>query len=71
MQPHATQQRFSVNIWIGILGDCITRPYTFCPVLWRGHLKRLVYDTSFPSIEDLTVRISVAAGEIRDMPRIF
>ena len=34
-------------------------------------MKKLEYGTPFDNAEDLVARIAIAAGEIRDMPRIF
>ncbi|GBN26505.1 hypothetical protein AVEN_169090-1 [Araneus ventricosus] len=36
-----------------------------------GQMKTLVYETSVDSVEDVVARISVTAGEMRDMPGIF
>ena len=34
-------------------------------------MKTLVLDTPIDNAEELVTRIAVAAGEIRDMPRVF
>ncbi|GBN74072.1 hypothetical protein AVEN_168703-1 [Araneus ventricosus] len=38
--------------------------------LW-GHLKSLVYESPIDSDEDLVARISVAAGDVGEMPGVF
>ncbi|GBM00768.1 hypothetical protein AVEN_150928-1 [Araneus ventricosus] len=36
-----------------------------------GQIRTLVYETPVDSVEDVVSRISVVAGEMRDMPGIF
>ena len=54
-----------------------TVPYTRSPALtcldffFWGHMKQLVYDTGVETEEDLVARITVAAGNIADMPGIL
>ncbi|GBM54566.1 hypothetical protein AVEN_157070-1 [Araneus ventricosus] len=36
-----------------------------------GQMKTMVYESPIDSVQDLVVRISVAAGEMRDTPGIF
>ncbi|GBM56720.1 hypothetical protein AVEN_224764-1 [Araneus ventricosus] len=45
----------------------LSRLEFFC---W-GEMKTLVYETPVDSVEDVVTRISVPAGEMRDIPGIF
>ena len=61
--------------WIGrggpVLWPSRSPDLTCLDFFFWGHIKSMVYETPIESDEDLVARLSVAAGNVDDMPDIF